>query len=69
MNCSLMCSPTASLYNYHCIFFYKDYYHDYQKSPKPSKIPVKLVIMIHLAIVYKGIILGKRAEYFFPLKA
>lgn len=59
--------PTASTYDYPCIF-YEDCYHNSEKPSKPSKDLIKLVIMMHLAIFYKGIILEKGGEYFFLKK-
>lgn len=56
-----------STYNYLCVFN-KDYFHHYEKTSKPSKVPVKLVIMMLWAIIYKGISLEKEGEYFFTLK-
>ena len=47
------CSYTVRMYGYLCVF-YKGYHHSYERSSKPSKIPLKSVIRMHLAIFIKG---------------
>lgn len=59
----MLCFYLVSIYNYFCIF-YKDYYYNYEKFLKFFKVLIKLVIMMFLEIVYKGIILEKGVFFF-----